>query len=123
MLRIPARHCFFFFYAFASLLTFVFRSFSSVYFTSNARSPAKQAIRRQERITSITGVSLFITPKPPSPDKLALYAWSEGLREKHQEMMLPLRKAGPQVPAGSRGFRNMSVARPPRRGRRRVRKA
>jgi hypothetical protein len=89
----------------------------------NARSPAQQAIRRQERIASITGVHLFITPKPPSPDKLALYAWSEGLREKHQEVMLPLRKAGPQVPAGSRGFRNMSVARPPRRGRRRVRKA
>jgi hypothetical protein len=91
-----------------------FSLFSSVYFTSSARSPAQQAIRRQERIASITGVHLFITPKPPSPDKLALYAWSEGLREKHQEVMLPLRKAGPQVPAGSRGFRNMSVARPPR---------
>src|ERR1700734_3822765 len=123
MSRIPARHCFFFLLRLRQLTDLRFSLFFLSLFHINARSPAQQAIRRQERVTSIPGVHLLITPKPPSPDKLALYAWSEGLREKHQEVMLPLREADPQVPAGSRGFRNMSVAHPPRRGRRGVRKA
>jgi hypothetical protein len=61
---------FFLFYAFRQLTDPRFSFFSSGFHIKRAFSP-QQAIRRQERITSITGVYLLITPKPPSPDKHA----------------------------------------------------